>query len=295
MIASMTAPRRSCLSVPASSDRMVTKARTLEVDEIILDLEDAVVPDAKDDARARVREAVAEEGWAARRVAVRVNGLGTPWCEDDIAALAAAGGVLESIILPKAEQAADLASLDHLLEAADAGADRPLRVQALIESAAGLQSVAEIAAASPRLDALILGYADLAASLGRTRDGARELDLWAPAQHAVLTAARAQGLHAIDGPWLGTTVDEPFLAAATRARDLGFDGKWAIHPVQTASLEELFTPDEDELVWAREVLAALDGAREEGGRGAVALDGQMLDEAVAVAARRTLERAGENV
>ena len=292
MIACMSAPRRSCLSVPASSERMVAKARTLEVDEVILDLEDAVVPDAKDDARARVREALGKDGWAARRVAVRVNGLGTPWCHDDIAALVAAGGALDSIIVPKVESADDLTAVDRLLD--EPGDGTGLRMQALIESAAGLMRVAEIAGATERLDALVLGYADLGASLGRTRDGALDLDLWAPAQHALLTAARAHGLHAIDGPWLGTSVDDPFLAAAGRARDLGFDGKWAIHPAQTASLEELFTPDEDEIAWAREVLAALDGAREDGGAGAVALDGQMLDEAVAVAARRTLDRAGES-
>ncbi|MEA2311948.1 MAG: citrate lyase subunit beta / citryl-CoA lyase, partial [Solirubrobacteraceae bacterium] len=165
----------------------------------------------------------------------------------------------------------------------------PLRVQALIETPAGLARAGEIAAASARVEALILGYADLGAALGRTRAGAADLDGWRPAQEALLLAARAAGVQAIDGPYLGVAADEGFRAAAARARDAGFDGKWAIHPSQVEPLNELFTPSDEELERARAVIEALDGA----GRGAVALDGEMLDEAVRVAALRTLARAGE--
>jgi citrate lyase subunit beta / citryl-CoA lyase len=285
-------PRRSCLSVPGSSEKMLAKAPTLGADELVLDLEDAVTPGAKHDARAQVIVALASGHFDGANVAVRVNAPGTPWCHADLIALAGASGTLRSVVLPKVESAGDLAFADRLLDGAEraAGRDRPLRIQALIETASGLACVREIAAASPRLDGLILGYADLAASLGRSEAGARDLDGWRPAQEAVLTAARANGLQAIDGPYLGVAVDDGFVAAATRARDAGFDGKWAIHPSQVAALNELFTPGEAELERARAVITALEGAERDGARGAVALDGEMLDEAVRVAALRTLAR-----
>jgi citrate lyase subunit beta/citryl-CoA lyase len=285
-------PRRSCLSVPGSSDKMLAKAPTLRADEIVVDLEDAVAAGAKEDARLRVTSVLATEPFAGASVAVRVNAPGTPWCHADLIALAGVSGPLRSIVLPKVESAGDLAFADRLLDGAEraAGRDRPLRIQALIETAAGLGRVQEIAAASRRLEALIVGYADLAASLGRSEAGARDLDGWRPAQDAVLTAARAHGLQAIDGPYLGVAVDDGFVAAATRARDAGFDGKWAIHPSQVPALNELFTPAEAELERARAVIAALDDAERDGGRGAVALDGEMLDEAVRLAALRTLAR-----
>src|SRR5918912_1143601 len=199
------AARRSCLSVPGSSEKMLAKAPGLGADELVLDLEDAVAVDGKDAARALVVEALASEAFAGRRVAVRVNAPGTPWCHADLVALAGAPAPPLSVVLPKVESAGDLAFADRLLDGAEraAGTARPIRVQALIETAAGLARVTEIAGASARLDALILGYADLAASLGRSPAGARDLDGWRAAQDAVLVAARAFGLQAIDGPHLG--------------------------------------------------------------------------------------------
>jgi citrate lyase subunit beta / citryl-CoA lyase len=286
------AARRSCLSVPGSSEKMLANAPELAADELVLDLEDAVAPAAKDDARTLVVQALATVAFAGRTVAVRVNAPRTPWCHADLIALAAAPRSPASVVVPKVEGAGDLAFVERLLEGAEraAGRERALRVQALIETATGLARVTEVAGASSRLDALILGYADLAASLGRSPAGARDLDGWRPAQEAVLTAARAHGLQAIDGPYLGVAVDEPFLAAATRARDAGFDGKWAIHPSQIAKLNELFSATEAELERARAIIAALE-AGERDGRGAVELEGEMLDEAVRAAALRTLSRA----
>ena len=165
---------------------------------------------------------------------------------------------------------------------------RPVRLLALIETAAGLAAAAEIARASPRLDGLVLGYADLAASLGRAGGAPGD---WRFAQHAVLVAARAAGIQAIDGPYLGTRDDDAFRAGVLHARTLGFDGKWAIHPAQLDALREAFTPTEAEVADARETLAALERAAAEGA-GAVAADGQMLDEALALSARRVLARAG---
>jgi citrate lyase subunit beta/citryl-CoA lyase len=267
---------------------MLAKAPSLGADELVLDLEDAVAPADKEAARGRVTRLL-EEGL---RASVRVNAPGTPWCHRDLIAL---GSRPASIVLPKVEGAGDLAFVDRLLDGVEAAAGRarPLRVQALIETAAGLANVHEIAAASERLDALILGYADLAASLGRSAAGARDLDAWRPAQERLLLAARAHGLQAIDGPHLGVAVDDAFTAAVARARDLGFDGKWAIHPSQLAALNDAFTPTAEEVEGARAVVDALAAAERGQAAGAVALDGQMLDEAVRAAALRTLARAGE--
>jgi citrate lyase subunit beta/citryl-CoA lyase len=280
--------------VPGSSPGKLAKGATLAVDEIVIDLEDAVLPAAKAAARAATVAALGESDWRAGAVAVRVNAARTPWCHLDLAALAACGERPLSIVLPKVEGAADLAFLERLLDGleAAAGRRRPLRVQALIETAAGLANVAEIARASDRLDALILGYADLGASLGRAGSPAAGLDLWLPAQQALLVAARAAGLQAIDGPHLELDAGERFAAAGERARDLGFDGKWAIHPSQVGPLEDLFTPGEAEVERARAVIAALAEAGEGSGAGAVALDGEMVDEAVRLAAERVLVRAG---
>jgi citrate lyase subunit beta / citryl-CoA lyase len=273
---------------------MLAKAPRLAADELVVDLEDAVAPSMKEAARASVVAALASEAWADLAVSVRVNAPRTPWCHLDIAALAAVPHQPVGIVVPKVESAGDLAFADRLLDGAEATAGRacPLRVQALIETAAGLSRVQEIADASARLDALILGYADLAVSLGRTVGG-EDLDGWRPAQEMVLLAARAHGLQAIDGPYLGVAVDAAFTDAVARARDLGFDGKWAIHPSQLPALNDAFTPTDEEVEEARHVIAALAQAEREGGAGAVALDGQMLDEAVRAAALRTLARAGE--
>ena len=274
---------------------MLAKAPGLAADELVVDLEDAVAASMKEAALASVVAALASEAWADVAVSVRVNGPRTPWCHFDIAALAAVPERPVGIVVPKVESAGDLAFVDRLLDGAEAtaGRARPLRVQALIETAAGLSRVQEIAGASTRLDALILGYADLAVSLGRTGAGREDLDAWRPAQEMVLLAARAHGLQAIDGPYLGVAVDAAFTNAVARARDLGFDGKWAIHPSQLPALNDAFTPTDEEVEGARHVIAALAQAEREGGAGAVALDGQMLDEAVRAAALRTLARAGE--
>ena len=283
--------RRACLVVPAAPAAKLEKGATLVADEVVLDLEDAVVPALKDEARTAVVAAL-DGGWAAESVAVRVNAIGSPWCHSDLAALAASGRDVVTAVLPKVEHAHDLAFADRLLAGAEAAAGRttPVRLLALIETAAGLAAGVEIARASERLDGLVLGYADLAASLGRL-GGAGAQD-WRYAQESVLVAARAAGIQAIDGPHLATRDDDAFRAGAMHARALGFDGKWAIHPAQLDTLREAFTPTDAEIADAREVLAALDRAAA-GGAGAVAAGDQMLDEALALSARRVLARAGD--
>ncbi|HEX3873163.1 MAG TPA: CoA ester lyase [Solirubrobacteraceae bacterium] len=301
----MTNPvRRSCLSVPGSSDRKIQKALGLDVDELIFDLEDAVAIAAKDQARADVVAALAANPDQAARIAVRVNAPGSPWCHLDLIALAGADVPPATVILPKTESPDDVAFVDRLVAGVEAGTDvsMPLGVQALIETAAGLLWAAEIAASSERLETLILGYADLSVSLGRRPPGPAHPDgsAWDGARDTVVLAARAAGLQAIDGPYLGVAVDDDFLAAAGRARELGFDGKWAIHPAQVAALNDVFTPTDEDVARARKIVAALDEASADHGAGAVALDGAMLDEALrqwaigvlASAARAGVEPAG---
>lgn len=283
--------RRASLVVPAAPAPKLAKGATLVADEVVLDLEDAVVPAVKDDARAAVTAALGGE-WAAPAVAVRVNAIGSPWCHLDLAALAASGRTALTAVVPKVEHPHDLAFADRLLEGAEAAAGRrqPVRLLALIETAAGLSAAGEIARASPRLDGLILGYADLAASLGRP-GGSGPQD-WRFAQDALLVAARAVGIQAIDGPHLGLRDDDAFRAAVAHARSLGFDGKWAIHPAQLEALRDAFTPTEDEVAEARATLEALEEAAA-AGSGAVAAGDRMLDEALALSARRVLARAGD--
>lgn len=276
--------RRACLVVPGSSARKLAKAADVGADEVVIDLEDAVAPAAKLEARAAVAAALAD--WRGGAVAVRVNAPGTPWHDDDVRTIAAAPADPLSLVVPKVESAAIVERVARLAD--DASSDRAVRIQALIETAAALRHVDAIAGDAPRVDALILGYADLEASLG----GARSLDAWLPAQHAVLLAARVAGVQAVDGPYLGVDTGPAFEAAAARAGELGFAGKWAIHPAQVGPLLAAFSPTDAELTRARAILDALAHA-ERAGVGAVELDGQMLDEALAAQARRTLARAGE--
>jgi citrate lyase subunit beta/citryl-CoA lyase len=272
---------------------MLEKARGVEVDEVVFDLEDAVVADSKHQARADVIAALAAGGFACGAIAVRVNAPGTPWGHEDLIAVGGAASRPRSVVVPKVEGAGDLAFVDRLLDGVEraAGHTEPLRVQALVETARGLRALDQIAAASPRLEAIIVGYADLGASLGRSRAGAADLDRWLAVQDAVLAAARAGGVQAIDGPFLTIDDEAGVRAAAQRAAELGFDGKWAIHPSQLEVLTAAFTPDSDEVAHAEAVLAALEQAAGDA-QGAVALDGEMLDEAVRLKALRTLARTG---
>lgn len=274
--------RRAALVAPGSDERKASKALASAADEVVLDLEDAVTPAQKDAARDLVTPLVREHG-RRRTVSVRINGRGTPWFEDDLRACAELGDALASIVIPKVESAADLAEADRIL-----GASSSAVVQALIETPAGVQRIDEIVT-GPRVAGVIIGYADLGAALGRSRAAAPEH--WIHVQDRVLHAARAAGVQAIDGPFLGIADDEAFRHSARWISDLGFDGKWVIHPAQIDSAAAAFTPTDEQAEAARQVLAALEEA-EARGAGAAQLDGQMLDEAVAVAARRTLSKIG---
>lgn len=276
---------RSCLSVPGSSERMVNKALDSAADEVVIDLEDAVSIDAKDAARALTTKALAHVP-TARRVAVRVNAVGTPWCHQDLIALASAQRPPDSVVIPKVGSSGDIHFVERLLHGvANTNGSAPPRVQALIESAAGLVALEAIANSSHILEALILGYADLSADLGRVPAAAP----WDAVREHVLWSARANGLRAIDGPYLDIADDRNFQESVTQASRTGFDAKWVIHPQQLETVNAAFTPTSEQLIWAQRVLDTLDKAAKNG-QGAVALDGAMLDEAVAVAARRILAK-----
>ena len=280
--------RRSSLSVPGSSERMLAKAGGLGADEIVIDLEDAVAPAAKDRARELTAVFLAEGERPAAAAAVRVNALGSRWGERDVLELVRqAGSRIGSLVVPKVESVGEVLELERLLDAQGEPA-RTIRVQALVETAAGLLRVGEIAGASPRLEALILGYADLAASLGRA-PVVLPPETWLYAQEALLVAARAHGLQAIDGPYLEIRDDEGLRVRAHHARTLGFDGKWAVHPRQLAIINETFTPTPDEIAHAYAILDALDRAADE--RGAVEVGGAMVDEASRKLAGQVVARA----
>jgi citrate lyase subunit beta/citryl-CoA lyase len=280
--------RRSCLSVPGSSEKMLVKAGGLGADEIVIDLEDSVAPGAKSEARELVCRVLAEGGLKGGLVSVRVNALDTPWWRDDVAALVErAGPAIDSLVVPKVERAESLIEVERMLDE-HGGA---MALQALVETAAGLLRLAEIASASQRLDTLILGYADLAASLGRANPE-ESPERWLYAQEALLVAARAAGVEAIDGPYLAIGDEEGLRRWAEHVRDLGYDGKWAIHPSQLTVINQTFTPDDGEVERARAILAALDRAHTEEARGAVQLDGKMIDEASRKQAEQVVARAG---
>jgi citrate lyase subunit beta/citryl-CoA lyase len=238
---------------------MLAKARGIDVGEVVIDLEDAVVPPRKADARAAAVAALAEGGFRAGAVSVRINARATPWVREDLVALALAERPPDSVVVPKVEGPGDLAFVDQVLNEAQAaaGVDTAVATQALVETAQGVRELHGIAGASTSLQALVLGYADLAVSLGRSRAGAADLDRWLALQDAVLVAARAAGLRAIDGPYLAIDDERGLGAAATRAADLGFDGKWAIHPSQLETIGAAFRPRPEDVAHAEAVLEAL--------------------------------------
>jgi len=265
---------------------MLAKASGLETDEIVIDLEDSVAADAKDHARQLVADFWARERSLAAAVAVRINPLAGAWGERDVVEVVRrAGSQIDSLVVPKVEHSEEIAEVERLLDSLGESASG-VRLQALVETAAGLLNVGEIATSSSRLEALILGYADLAASLGRA-PGVMPPEGWLYAQETVLVAARAAGLQMIDGPYLEIRDDAGLQRRVDHARALGFDGKWAVHPDQLTIINAAFTPEAEEIARARAILDALTAAE---GRGAVELHGEMIDEASRKLAMQVIAR-----
>lgn len=284
-------PRRTCLSVPGSSQKMIDKAKGLPADEVFLDLEDAVAPDAKEPARSRVAAALAEPGWAGQLRGVRVNGWTTPWTHADvIEVVSAAGPQLDVVVLPKVSDVSHVTALDLLLTQLETIHGLPvggIGIDAQIEDARGLLNVDAIAAV-PRVQALVLGPADLMASLnmrtlvvGEQPEGYDVGDAYHHALMTILVAARAHGITAVDGPYLKVRDVEAFRRVAGRSAALGYDGKWVLHPDQIAAGNEIFSPRQDEYDHAELILEAYEWHTSSAGgaRGAVMLGDEMIDEA----------------
>ena len=301
----MAAPRlhRSELCVPGSNERMLAKAPAAGADYVMLDLEDAVAPDDKDQARANVISALNEQDWGPTFVSVRINGLDTHYCYRDVVdVVERAGSRLHTVVIPKASCAGDVHLVATLLtQIEDAmGFGERLGITVLIETAAGMYRVDEIAAACPeRMEAMVFGVADYAASMQSQvtkiggaeawystltdpdAEGRRERhwgDQWHYPLSRIAVACRANGLRPIDGPYGDFKDPEGFIAGARRAAILGFEGKWVIHPTQIELAHEVFTPSEQMATRTRRIVEAMKEAARNG-RGAVSLDGRLIDAA----------------
>lgn len=260
-------PRRTVLAVPGSSVKMIGKARGLQVDEVFLDLEDAVAGPAKEEARGNVVEALLAGGFAAPTVVVRVNAWDTEFTVRDVTdVVGRAGAHIDALLLPKVRTASEVVALDLVLSQVEKAAGLPvghIGIEPQIEDALGLTNINEIATASPRVLTLVFGPADFMASVGmRTLTVGEQPDGYAPgdAYHhvlmSILVAARAHGLQAIDGPFLKVRDEDGFRRAAARTAALGFDGKWVLHPAQVDAGNEVFSPRQEEFDKAEGILAA---------------------------------------
>jgi len=285
-------PRRSTLAVPGSSPKMLDKARRLNVDEVFMDLEDAVAPLAKEEARKNIVAALNEGGYEGKIVSVRVNDWTTPWAHADVVeVVTGAGAHIDSIMLPKAQTADQVQVLDRLLTELETSLGLPLggiAIEAQIEDALGLVNVNEIAQSSARMSALIFGPADFMASIGMKSlvvgeqpPGYDQGDAYHYVLMRILIAARAFGLDAIDGPYLAIKDVEGLRRVAQRSAALGFDGKWVLHPDQVDIVNEVFSPTQADFNRAEQILDAYELATsaEGGAKGAVMLGDEMIDEA----------------
>lgn len=295
-------PWRSELAVPGSNPRMIERGIDSDADTVFLDLEDAVSSGEKGAARAAVTDGLANGDWGGKRRAFRVNGLDTGnFYRDLIDVIEGAAGGVDLVVLPKVNRAEDIYLVATLLSQIELNLklDRRIAIEAQIESAEGLINCEAIARASERVAALTFGPGDFAASAGMPATQIGMPDRWDDvypghrwhyAMSRIVIAAHAAGIRAIDGPFAEFRDLDGLRRACSIARGLGFDGKWCIHPSQIPIVNEAFTPSVDEIAWARRVLAAhAEAARS--GRGALAIDGRMIDTANLRMAERTLAAA----
>jgi citrate lyase subunit beta/citryl-CoA lyase len=302
---SRSLPRRSCHSVPGSSEKFLAKAPSLGADMYFLDLEDAVAPLEKESSRPRVVKAIREQDWGDSVLCVRVNAWDTRWTYGDvIEVVGQAGERLDELMLPKVQNAAQVVALDLLLTQVEIVHGLPpghIGVEAQIETAQGLINVEEICAASPRLETVILGPVDMSASMGMpSLSGGLAIpeypgDYFHYVFMKILMAGRANGLQVIDGPYVKVRDVEGFRDYARRSQILGFDGKWSLHPDQVGILNEVFSPTQEQFDKARDVLDSYRQATEGERKGAVMFGEEMIDEAsrkVAIMLVAKGERAG---
>lgn len=281
--------RRSCLAVPGSSPKMIAKSQTLDADMVFLDLEDAVAPTAKEEARDLVVESLREGDWGQRTLVVRVNDCTTRWTLRDIERVVlGAGEHIDAIMLPKVQFAGQVQFVDHLLTQLEI--ERGLEVGRIglelqIENAQGLVNIESIVAASERAETLILGPGDMSAALGMPTLTVGGMQPDYPGDHwhwimvTLLVHARNAGIQVLDGPYGKVRDLEGFRETATRSRALGFDGKWVLHPDQIAAANEIFGISQDAFERASDVMDAYAHATGEAARGAVMFGDEMIDEA----------------
>jgi citrate lyase beta subunit len=294
---------RSVLAVPASNWRMVEKGPFSGADLFFLDLEDAVAPSEKTSARENVVRAIKELNWRGRPTFYRINSLETPYFYRDlIEVVEDAGNVLDLILVPKVERPEDLNALDTLLRSVEMNAGLEpgkIKLEAQIETARGLVALDAIARATDRLEALVLGPGDFAASIRMPQTSIGTMDEWDEAysghrfhyaMQRIVVAARAADLRAIDGPVADYRDEEGLRKSCLISRSLGFDGKWCIHPSQIETVNEVFSPTEKELEWAKKVISAYEEANA-AGSGAISVDGQMIDAASIKMAQNILDLA----
>ena len=298
-------PRRSCLAVPASNEKMMAKAAGLSADMVFLDLEDAVAPLEKEGARAKAAGAIKHHDWADKIVCVRINSWDTKWTAFDVIEVVGnAGARLDELMLPKVDTAAQVVALDLLLNQVEVRAGLPpghIGIEAQIETARGLINVEEICAASPRLEAVILGPVDFSASMqmpslaGGLAIPEYPGDYFHYVFMRILMAGRANGLQVIDGPYVKVRDLDGFREYSRRTQILGFDGKWALHPDQLPILNEMFAPSQAQFDRASDIVDAYRQATEGERRGAVMFGDEMIDEASRKVAAKVVtigQRAG---
>lgn len=292
-------PRRTCLSMPASSPKMLAKGATLAVDEVFMDLEDSVAPDAKEAAREHMVTALHEVDYGHRTVVVRVNAVDSPWHLRDVEAVVTRGGDAPvAIMVPKIESAEEVAYLDRLITAFEyeVGRQTPLGLEVQVETAKGLTKVHEIASASERIETLVFGPGDMAASLGMAsltqgaRVGNYPGDPFHYAMHHLLVAARAHGLGVIDGPYAGINDPEGLEVVSKMAAALGYDGKWCLHPNQVDIINEAFTPAQEDFDQAKHLLSVYEQSTSGDAKGAIRHGEIMVDEASAKMAQGIIQR-----
>ncbi len=284
MTETATRPRRSALYMPGANERALEKAASLPADALILDLEDAVAPDAKAAARDRVCDAAASGRYGHREVAIRANGLDTGWYADDVAAIAAAGP--DALLVPKVGSAADVHAIEAALEAG--GAPDHTRIWVMVETPQAVLRAAEIAAASERLAVLVVGTNDLAKELRAEQVPGR-----APLTtvlHQLVLGARAGGKVILDGVFNDLDDADGFADECLQGRQFGMDGKTLIHPKQLDAANRVFAPTEDEVAHARTVIEAFEDAEREG-RGVVTVGGRMIENLHVEQARDAVARA----
>ena len=282
----MTArPRRSVLYMPGANARALEKAKSLPADALILDLEDAVAPDAKAEARTRVTDAVKAGGYGPRELVIRINGLDTPWGSDDLKAAVAASP--DAILIPKAASGDDIARASAAMR--QAGADEAMQLWAMIETPIAILKAGEIAGAAhhagSRLAVLVLGLNDLVKETSAILDGERTAALYWLS--AALTAARAHGLTILDGVYNNFRDMDGYAKECRQGRMLGFDGKTLIHPDQITLANEVFSPPAAEVEFARKIIATFE-LPENKGKGVINLEGRMVELLHADIARKTV-------